>query len=151
MNTQLGYGKLGTIISGTMRAEYLIPAFSGELRRLAGNDAAALALCNRADRLEDYESEEAETILDELSTELNNYALPYCYFGARRDDLADYGFWVYTDDLVDMVIDDGGRVVSDLFEDMAGHCGHVLLINERGDYSLFYLENGELTEIWSIA
>jgi len=176
--------QIGSIISGTTQAEYLIPAFSGALRNLAGKNATALALCNKADKLEDYESSEAEIIFDELFMELDAYAPPYCYFGARIDNLADYGFWVYPwDDLRDMVIDDGGVVIappycyfgaridnladygfwvypwddlrdmvvdSDLSEFMVGHYGNVLLVSERGNYTLLYSENGELTKIWAI-
>ena len=82
--------QLGTVISGTMRPEDLIPAFL--------NLADELGIFIGIDRMENppegyYESEQAFDDLDYLFDLLDENAPEGCYFGAHPGDGADYGFW----------------------------------------------------------
>jgi len=83
---------LGTIISGSHRPEDLIPAFTGELKRLdvEGNHKA---LIQDAEGLEAFDTEEAGEVLDALFDSLDAFAPSFCYFGAIDGDGADFGFW----------------------------------------------------------
>jgi hypothetical protein len=81
----------GTVSHGTMRAEDLIPTFLDELET---RDAAAHAtiLAEYPGDI-DYESEDAEYMLEALFDALNACAPNGHYFGAHVGDGSDYGFW----------------------------------------------------------
>ena len=150
---------IGSISSGTMRSEDLISEFADVLRNLA-NDAAPVRftgepdpnhvkLCDEADALEDYDSDDAEYILDELMIALNEYAPDYFYFGTHPGDGADYGFWI-VDDVAQCVKDDGGLIVSDTSEVPDDYTDIVLDINDHGNTTLYSADNGKLSEIWAV-
>ena len=110
----------GTVISGTMRAEDLIPAFVNELsaraedHSLSGGilqrDASKSRYASTQDMLagieeaqesygEDYYgSDQASYDLDWLFEALNSYAPGGHYFGAHPGDGADYGYWAIEED-----------------------------------------------------
>lgn len=113
---------IGSISSGTMRPEDLIPAFVSELERRLKNGPpvsretrkAHTALMRAVNRHIDgrdveqgepgtrmvvsgsryYASEVADFDLDALFDALNCYAAPYFYFGTHPGDGADYGYWL---------------------------------------------------------
>lgn len=146
--------RFGSISSGTMRAADLIPAFSWELRRLAEKlgptpdlpVSPEIALCNEADNVEDYESDEASELLEELSNALSEHAPAYGYFGAHPGDGADFGFWL--SEFFEQDFD--GLKVSDTSEVPADYSGEVLHVNDHGNCTLYSANNGELTEIWGL-
>lgn len=91
----------GTVSHGTMRTEDLIPAF---LNVLADYDM------EEHDRIRDdyhhhiweddadtegfdYDSEDAQYMLEALFNALNDIAPEGMYFGSHPDDGSDYGFW----------------------------------------------------------
>ena len=109
--------EIGTVIHGTMRPEDLIPAFLETLDMLReeatledGADAPnVVAVYGRMDdelgamerRMSApgyFESEDAGWDLEFLFDALNDYAPPYCYFGAHPGDGSDYGFWACEED-----------------------------------------------------
>jgi len=86
--------KLGTVLSGTMQNKDLIPAFVEELEAILGGECLRTREIKTAWLCEGYfESIYADSDLQTLYDELNNYAPPHCYFGALEGDGADYGFW----------------------------------------------------------
>jgi hypothetical protein len=109
----------GTISSGTMLPEDLIPEFAWHLSYIIGNGGSLNELSHGTSdekkllaecySLEDYDSETAGFILEELFDALNEHAPQYAYFGAHPGDGADYGFWL-GDDMPQTVKDDGGFV-----------------------------------------
>jgi len=145
----------GSVSSGTMRPEDLIPAFADELRayvQAAGVEGAIpahLKLAEEADAIEDYDSEEANGVLEELFDALNEYAPPYGYFGAHPGDGADYGFWL-EEDWLRIMYDDGVLEVSDTSEVPADYSGEVVHVNDHGNATLYAAQDGELTEVWSV-
>lgn len=84
--------EIGSVSSGTMRPEDLIPCFASLLRNLDIADAHHELIMD-ANAIEDYGSDDAAEILSELFAVLNDYAPEDCYFGAHEGDGADYGFW----------------------------------------------------------
>ena len=142
---------IGSVSSGTMRKEDLIPTFVGILRKLAPNDDDEFldSVQGRINKDKDgnyFDSEDATFDLDELFTRLDKQAPPYFYFGENEGDGADYGFWLSEDAIRDF---DGLRVddTSDVPDD---YTGEVLHVNDHGNMSLYAAKDGELTEIWAI-
>lgn len=111
---------MGSISSGTMLEEDLIPVFAFQLWRLARGPGiprkrriAHLALIKkiesniyntRSDHGDDmreqsgyWYTEESGWDLESLFDALQEYAGPYFYFGAHPGDGADYGFWLSED------------------------------------------------------
>lgn len=101
---------MGTLISGTMRQEALIPCFVDEILRIDPDNATAKYVKERMDKGEDeegvslyYDTLDSYLDLDNLFDELNDLCAdcPYVYFGASEGDGADYGYWVSWDSLVE--------------------------------------------------
>jgi hypothetical protein len=99
------YAEIGSVSHGTMRTEDLIPVFVEALDDLKESeslsDSPNKERYARLDRMlgeieqrmerEDYHcSEDAEHDLESLFEALNEYAPPFCYFGAHEGDGADY-------------------------------------------------------------
>src|SRR6267154_6593467 len=118
--------QFGSISSGTMRADDLVPAFAAELEWLTSGGRADRTteeskLLAEADAIEDYESEDASELLCELFDALAYHAPPYGYFGAHEGDGADYGFWLSSDFEQDF----DGLKVSDTSEVPLAYVGEV--------------------------
>jgi len=142
---------IGSVSSGTMRKEDLIPAFVDALRKLAPNDDDGFldSVQRRIDEDVDsnyFGSEDADFDFGELFTRLDEQAPSYFYFGTNEGDGADYGFWLSEDAIRDF---DGLKVddTSDVPDD---YTGEVLHVNDHGNMSLYDAKDGELTEIWAI-
>ena len=150
---------IGTVSSGTMREEDLIPDFCWELKNLAKKTG----ICNRKTRakhlrtvreiekrmeLEEYfESDGAGYDLNEtLFDALNEYAGPYFYFGSHPGDGADYGFWL-SDDFQNEF---DGLKVSNSSEIPAKYRGEVLIVNDHGNMTLVVKTSRALKVIWAI-
>ena len=148
---------IGSISSGTMRAEDLIPTFCSELDSLARQPGIVSAkrrkdharfvrlteLCLAGDcdhnHMEDcpdssenyYQSEAADNDLETLFDMLGEHAGPYFYFGAHPGDGSDYGFWL-SEGLADEF---DGLKVSDTSEIPSKYRGEVLHVNDHGNCS----------------
>lgn len=148
------YASAGSISSGTMRAEDLIPCFADELDSLVKMQPRSFKrremrkLINEAWRSDDYDSENAGWLIQDLSDALQEFAPPYFYFGANEGDGADYGFWM-SDDSFDSSFD--GLKVDDTSEIPKGYRGEVLHVNDHGNMTLYYCNaKGKLREVWGI-
>ncbi len=106
---------MGSISSGTMRNEDLIPTFCANLYHCAKvsksnchfhtiGDVPAKTrklhvklvaeIESRMEADDYYDSDDADSDLSELFDALGEYAGPYFYFGSHPGDGADYGFWL---------------------------------------------------------
>lgn len=147
---------VGSISHGTMRTEDLLPLFARELEALARRNrtshrhASLLTAARRIERARNWESSDAIAVLDELFEALDDYAPMYCRFGAHEGDGADYGFWPIDIEDIKEQVREHGVVVSDLSEVPPRFNGEILLINERGNASLYVLARKKLKLIWSI-
>lgn len=141
---------IGSVSSGTMRAEDLIPTFISELQSMKPLQREHKALIreieSRLDKEGYYESEDSSWDIDSLFDALNEYALPYFNFGSHPGHGADYGFWL-SEEFQD---DFDGLKVSDLSEVPAGHTGEVLHVNDHGNMSLYAYNRGRRRELWAI-
>ena len=99
--------KLGTISHDTMRPEDLIPCFRDTLVELDTGKEHTKLVEQVNSNLGAYELDNEDTAyfdtidcnwdLEELFDALNEFAPPYCYFGAHEGNGSDYGFWVSVD------------------------------------------------------
>ncbi len=148
---------VGSVSSGTMREEDLIPDFRDELERLSGQVGVSQELRKRARRLvrevgSRMETEgyfEGDVVLDdleELFNVLGEFAGPYMYFGAHLGDGSDYGFWLIED--WDEIFD--GLRVKDTSEVPSGYRGEVLCVNDHGNVTLYAATSRGLREIWGV-
>jgi len=161
---------MGTVSSGTMREEDLIPDFCYQLSQLARQSGILPAKARRAHLAlvkeiearmegEDYfESEDAGYDLNEsLFDALNEYSAPYFYFGAHPGDGADYGFWLSEGWDEDFVTKKRGFTpettsikVSDLAEVPRWFRGEVAVVNDHGNVALYVKTCRTLREVWSV-
>jgi hypothetical protein len=103
-----------SISQGTMRVADLLNSFGWELAYLSGAPSAnvttpidevtpqalAAEAQARAAAIEenpDCETDHDSDLLAALFDALNEFAPPYCYFGASEGDGSDYGFWPIMD------------------------------------------------------
>ena len=146
----MAHVQLGSISHGTMRPEDLIPDFVSQLQSLDTRGDYA-ELVKEADAIEDFDSEDAGYVLEELFDALNTFAPDYCYFGAHPGDGADYGFWL-CEEWEQMARDDGVLFVEDTADipaDFAG--GLVCHVNDHGNATLYAQDHtGARREIWSV-
>ena len=93
---------IGSIISGTMRPEDLIPAFCAELEYQAKR-AGIVPAKRRREHLQLVREIEARDNLTDgrdfevLFDALGEYSGPYFFFGAHPDDGANYGYWLVSE------------------------------------------------------
>ena len=152
-DTITNFAGIGSISSGTLRTEDLIPVFIEELYYHAtkNNHKRHLEIVNeirgKMDNDDYYESEDAEYDLNEtLFNALNEYSLPYMYFGSHAGDGSDFGYWIDQD--IEMIFD--GLKVSDTSEIPDNYNGEVIHINDHGNMTLYNSVNGELSEVWAV-
>lgn len=91
-------GPRGTVISGTLRLQDLIPAFYAELDRVAPARRGRLENEMAAWRIEleeagETDPEEDEELVHLLVEQLNEVAPHGIYFGAHPGDGSDFGWW----------------------------------------------------------
>jgi hypothetical protein len=140
---------MGSVSSGTMRAEDLIPAFIAELRwqkPLKREHRKLIREIEKAMKQEDYFDNDASDDLEALFNALDEYCLPYFYFGAHPGDGADYGYWL-SDGFEDEF---DGLKVNDTSEVPKGYTGEVLYVNDHGNCTLYAYSRGRSRKVWAI-
>jgi hypothetical protein len=90
---------VGSVISGTMRKEDLIPDFIfelGELEHESDNLSEIITRFNESDKSY-FKSEDSDFDLEELFDMMDEHSPEGYYFGAHPGDGSDYGFWMFED------------------------------------------------------
>lgn len=160
------YASLGSVSSGTLRPEDLIPCFVELLNELKEQESLSkspnkdlysslddvLGPMERRIELDGYyESEESNHDLDWLFGLLDAYAPPFSYFGAHVGDGCDYGFWLSEDSVMD-AIHDGDILKLDAGDEwpteLPAGCYYVLEVTDHGNMTLFDASNRR--EIWGV-
>ena len=86
--------EIGSISTGTLRPEDLLPTFARELERHAPDHALVTAADDILDRLpDDWDGGGASELINQIQDELQNHCPPFVIFGAHPGDGADFGFW----------------------------------------------------------
>jgi hypothetical protein len=139
--------ELGSISSGTMRKDDLIPTFVYEILRIDPENRVALEIQEKMNNDENYyKSEDSDYDLNEsLFDELNELCdIPYSYFGAHPGDGSDYGFWIDTE-RVDSDLRYGElKNVDDVEESFLA-----VEVNDHGNMTL-YRYHLEREEVWGV-
>lgn len=153
---------IGTVIHATLRTEDLLQAFSAELdyhlkRNPEGdcwatcdgvsNRARYVALVAEAEAVTDFDSEEAAEMVNEsLPDALQEFAPPYCYFGATEGDGSDFGFWPCMDQIEELPhlveAEDRSRE-----EDCAAMGEDSKLVNDHGNVTVFAADGTVILEL----
>jgi hypothetical protein len=141
---------IGSVSTGTMRPEELVPAFISELKRqkpLARRHRRLLREINTRMHSADYfELEDADFDMEELTDALNEYAPTGFYFGSHPGDGADFGWWLsecFAEDF-------DGLKVSDTSEVPTGFTGEVLQVSDHGNLTLYAYSRGRGRELWAV-
>lgn len=157
------YAQIGTVSHSTMRAEDLLEAFADELEYLVRKNADVLSPEDREAyrkllaEAKEADPEAAYDLVEELEGALQDFAAPYCYFGAHWGNGSDFGFWPDFEeiehDLGDFV-QKGSELPSLEDEetynrDLKGV--YFLMVNDHGNATLYHNANGvrEWYEVWS--
>lgn len=144
---------IGSVSSGTMRAEDLIPSFLWECEflRMSKDDRDRIRQIDRYSEKEGYyQSEDSMYDLEDLFDILGNYVPPFCYFGSCPGDGADYGVWICDDSIRDAIKDGEAIQIADLSELPRGYTGTAFIGNDHGNLSCYTVTNGRTREAWSI-
>lgn len=155
---------IGSISSGTMREEDLIPAFLEELKRLTSKtrfkQICAGWVKDVIRPLEKHE-ETGEALCDSwfedagyflnnvLFDALQEFAPPFVYFSSHPGDGADYGFWPDLDSLEEN--EDENVLKIDAGDEWPKHAinyDYVAEVNDHGNVTLF--DRKTKKEIWSV-
>jgi hypothetical protein len=155
---------IGSISSGTMRDEDLFPVFVDTLRELAkiAHNKAHLEFCDEVQENIDahYEWEDNVDVgheyfntdasgydMEKLFDYLQEYTLPYFYFGSHPGNGSDYGFWLSEN----MEDEFDGLKVQDLSEVPKNYEGEILHITDHGNVSLYVkAKTQEARVVWEV-
>jgi len=81
--------EIGSISTGTLRPEDLLPAFARELERHAPDHA----LVTEANNILVWDDGGASELINDIQDALQSYCPPFVTFGAHPGDGADFGYW----------------------------------------------------------
>lgn len=146
--TTLGFG---SVSSGTMRAQDLIPSFLSEAEALhlsAAERKEVRAIRARADADGYYDNEDPDGDLESLFDVLGNHCPDYAYFGAHPGDGSDYGVWL-SDEWQERMREDDVLDISNA-EVPTGYTGLALSVSDHGNPTLYRVVRGKQTILWSL-
>lgn len=141
---------IGSIISGTCRAEDIIPELlycADELKLTRRERRAVQAIRSRANAEGYFDTEEADWDREELENILEGYTPPYFYLGAHPGDGADLGVWLCEESIQDARHD---GTLPDADKVPKGYTGQALEVNDHGNTTLFQYAQGRRRIVWSI-
>lgn len=125
---------LGSVITGTLRPQDLVPAFAGALEQLDGarRYEQLVAEC----RSETLDADGIADLVDDLTDALGVFAPSYCYFGAHQGDGADFGFWPDWD-AINADRRDGSLASGEELPEDGSRVGQYLHISDHGNTELY--------------
>jgi len=145
------YASIGSISHGTLLTYDLLSTFSSELAQhvkanldtLPPKDIFDYAVTIGAAEAQTEETVEANDqyaaeVVEELQIALEQFAPPYCYFGANEGDGSDFGFWPSMDAIDELPkVSDPSEV-----EAMGEDC---VFVNDHGNVTVY---NADGTVAW---
>lgn len=147
------YPSIGSVLTGTMREEDLIPAFMDVLREYVPKVAKTIEQENKDvfAWLEDTDQDQPEFLSEFLNETLwdalNDLCPPYVYFGASEGDGCDYGFWPDIAALEEAVRFHDGVVKINAGDPLPeGGTDYSMTVTDHGNVTLYDAEGNEL---WS--
>jgi len=131
---------IGSVSTGTMRTEDLMPAFADELSTLEMSETGVNLLADvekflgSPEALPGWDSEEAQWLMQELFDELDNHAPLHMRFGSHDGDGADFGFWPTDFDDCHRITIDQGKNGDHTFVDT--ECNLLVETNDHGNMTV---------------
>ena len=131
---------IGSVSTGTMRTEDLMPAFADELSTLEMSETGVQLLADvekflgSPEALPGLDSEEAQWLMQELFDELDNHAPLHMRFGSHDGDGADFGFWPTDFDDCHRITIDQGKNGDHTFVDT--ECNLLVETNDHGNMTV---------------
>ena len=161
--------QLGSISTGTLRPEDLIPAFTYTMGELTHNpisntskypNEAMAKLWDEAIHLIgtdqwwtlDPEDSGVDDLLNDLTDALDELCPPFVYFGTLEGDGADFGFWPDMD-RIEEEIGTTIQIASSLSDFQAEHCwtladdNVIVQVSDHGNVTVMDMERNVL---WSV-
>lgn len=154
---KLKTASIGSISHGTLRTEDLLSTFASELDwqlrcndnyfSLPENRDEARKIHDLCGECQDQYEDDGENVKDEdvaselvesLSDALNQFAPPFCYFGAHEGDGSDFGFWPSTYEIDELPTVEDSDAAKELGEDCKSvNChGNVTVYSSSGEVIL---------------
>jgi hypothetical protein len=148
--------QLGSISTGTLRTEDLLPIFADTLKALPwldgiqSNSVMFSELLADADKYQSVDTEDgaeiASEVLENLTEALSAICPPFVYFGTLPGDGADFGFWPDMDSLGEAMQRMGmARGESD--EERLEDDGVIVQVSDHGNVTVMDMERNVL---WSV-
>ena len=135
--------EIGSISTGTLRPEDLLPTFARELERHAPDHALVTA----ANAIQVYDDGGASELINEIQAELQNYCPPFVTFGTLEGDGADFGFWPDMDSLEEALIDPEWTLIDGELYRIPRDEAVLVHVNDHGNVTVMDLERNVL---WAV-
>lgn len=151
--------QLGSISTGTLRTQDLLPVFLETFIALGGNVPSDLecgsyieylnwpnpetTACDEDDKF--WDSEDAMWDMEALTNGLNNLCPPFVYFGTLEGDGSDFGFWPDMEALNEAMQNMGMASESD--EEILAEEGVIVQVSDHGNVTVMDIDRNV---IWSV-
>ena len=135
--------EVGSISTGTLNPEDLLPTFARELERHAPDHALVTA----ANAIQVYDDGGASELINEIQAELQNYCPPFVTFGTLEGDGADFGFWPDMDSLEEALIDPEWTLIDGELYRIPRDEAVLIHVNDHGNVTVMDLERNVL---WAV-
>jgi hypothetical protein len=133
---------LGSVSTGTLRPEDLLPAFASIMRQFLDANGHSAIYVERAEtivRNDFYDMELAEELVSTLMDGIQGYCPPFIYFGAHPGDGADFGFWPDWDALDEARRDGDGMTYAN-GEEYLVDANVIVQVSDHGNTTVMDLE-----------
>jgi hypothetical protein len=144
---------IGSISTGTLRPEDLLPAFARELERHAPDHALVTAADDILNRLpDDWDGGGASELINEIQDALQEHCPPFVTFGSHPGDGADFGYWPDMERLQETLTDSfaGGNLTlprNGEWEWTLEDDGVIVATNDHGNVTVMDMERNVL---WAV-
>ena len=135
--------EVGSISTGTLNPEDLLPTFARALERHAPDHALVTA----AYAIQVYDDGGASELINEIQAELQNYCPPFVTFGTLEGDGADFGFWPDMDSLEEALIDPEWTLIDGELYRIPRDEAVLVHVNDHGNVTVMDLERNVL---WAV-
>ena len=133
---------IGSISTGTLRPEDLLPAFARELERHAPDHALVTA----AYAIQVYDGGASE-LINEIQDELQNHCPPFVTFGSHPGDGADFGYWPDMDSLEEALADPEWTLIDGELYRIPRDEAVLVHVNDHGNVTVMDMERNVL---WAV-
>ena len=145
--------QLGSISTGTLKTEDLLPVFTATMRQFLTDNGHKSIYVERAEtiiRNDFYDMELADELVGTLMDGIQGYCPPFVFFGTLPGDGADFGFWADMEriqETLDAAMDLERNVRNGEWEWQLKDEGVIVNTNDHGNVTVMDMDRKIL---WSI-